>query len=86
VYRPERWLEAEEEKEVEMKKAVDLVFSYGRCGCAGKMVAHIEAAKVIVELLRVFDFQVAFPEKPWDSVNYVVYLQKNMWVAVSLRE
>ncbi|KAK0620507.1 cytochrome P450 monooxygenase [Immersiella caudata] len=86
VYRPERWLEADKEKEMVMKKTVDLAFSYGRYGCAGKMVAHMEAAKVIVELLRVFDFQLAFPEKPWDSVNYVVYMQKNMWVAVSLRE
>ncbi|KAK4454180.1 Pisatin demethylase [Podospora aff. communis PSN243] len=86
VYRPERWLEADKEKEVEMRKTVDLVFSYGRYGCAGKLVAHMEAAKVVVELLRSFNFQLAYPEKPWDSVNFAVFLQRNLWVAVSLRD
>lgn len=84
VFRPERWLETTQEKAMEMRKVVDLAFGSGRYSCAGKTVAFVELNKVFVELLRQFDFQVVYPQKPWESVNYAVFLQKKMWVSVLL--
>jgi hypothetical protein len=39
-----------------------------------------------VQLLRQFDFQLVYPGRPWKSVNYGLFLQRDMWVSVSLRE
>ena len=84
VFRPERWLEGGKERSAEMKKVVDLVFGHGRYGCAGKVEAFLELNKVFVEPLRDFDFQLAYPVRPWNSQNFSVHSQRDMWVAVSL--
>jgi cytochrome P450 len=91
VFRPERWLETAtttttREERAEMRRVAELVFGYGRWGCAGKMIAHMELNKVFVELLRRFDFQLVYPYRPWKSKNYNLFLQHDMWVAVALRE
>ncbi|KAK3903682.1 Pisatin demethylase [Staphylotrichum tortipilum] len=86
VFRPERWIEAGPEQRGEMRRVAEMVFGYGRWGCAGKMIAFLELNKVFVELLRRFDFQLVNPSQPWESINHNLYLQRNMWVAVSQRE
>jgi hypothetical protein len=115
VFRPGRWLEVTDgEKRAEMRRVAELIFGYGRWGCAGKMLALLEMNKVFVEvsslflallcfvfpcnssedmvlmntaqLLRQFDFQLVYPSNPWKSVNYGLFLQRDMWVSVSLRE
>jgi cytochrome P450 len=50
LFRPERWLEADEEKLREMQNTVDLVFGHGKWLCAGKSVAVIELNKIFVEV------------------------------------
>ena len=47
VYRPERWLEASEEKVAEMTRAADLLFGSGRYACLGKTVAFLELRKCL---------------------------------------
>ncbi|KAK3331442.1 cytochrome P450 monooxygenase [Apodospora peruviana] len=86
LFRPERWLEASSQQAADMKKITDLVFGYGRWACAGKVLAFMELNKTYVELLRHFDFQLAYPLKPWDSVHLNLFLQKDMWVSVTERE
>ncbi|KAK4157412.1 Pisatin demethylase [Chaetomidium leptoderma] len=86
VFRPERWLEAGPDERAEMRRVAELVFGYGRWGCAGKMIAMLELNKVFVELLRRFDFQLVNPDQPWKSINYNLFLQRDMWVSVSLRK
>ncbi|KAF2111803.1 cytochrome P450 [Lophiotrema nucula] len=86
VFRPERWIEADEERTMRMEQCLDLIFGYGRWGCLGKTVAWIELNKVFVELLRHFDFEILNPEKPWRSVNYNLFMQDEMWLRVSERE
>ncbi|KUI55605.1 Pisatin demethylase [Cytospora mali] len=56
VFRPERWLEADEKTRATMRKQTELVFGSGRWGCPGKTVAFIELNKVMVALFRNFDF------------------------------
>lgn len=53
VFRPARWLEvADREQRAEMRRVAELVFGYGRWGCAGKMIALLELNKVFVEVSR----------------------------------
>lgn len=52
VFRPERWLEASQEKHREMTQVVDMVFGHGRWMCAGKPVALMELNKVFVQVRR----------------------------------
>ncbi|KAI0485538.1 pisatin demethylase [Xylaria cf. heliscus] len=83
LFRPERFMEADEQKRTEMERLVELGFGYGRWQCAGKPVAFMELNKVCFELLRAFDFQVASPTNPWKSRSYSVFIEENMWVRVS---
>jgi cytochrome P450 len=53
VFRPERWLEAAAGERAEMRRVAELVFGYGRWGCAGKMIAFMELNKVFVEVSSV---------------------------------
>lgn len=50
VFRPERWLEANENMKATMRRQTELVFGSGRWGCPGKVVAFIELNKVMVEV------------------------------------
>lgn len=50
VFRPERWLEADEKTRTAMRKQTELIFGSGRWGCPGKTVAFIELNKVMVEV------------------------------------
>lgn len=52
VFRPERYLECDQEKKHEMIRTVDLTFGYGRWMCAGKTLALIELNKIIFEVCR----------------------------------
>ncbi|KAI0130500.1 pisatin demethylase [Xylariales sp. AK1849] len=83
IFRPERFTEADDASRIEMERLVELGFGYGRFMCAGKPVAFMELNKVFFELLRVFDFQLANPTKPWESRSYSVFVEENMWVKVT---
>lgn len=52
---------------------------YVECGVFCGMIADE------TQLLRHFDFQVVDPTKPWDSMNYALFMQRNMWTSVTLR-
>ncbi|KAK3988432.1 Pisatin demethylase [Cladorrhinum sp. PSN332] len=91
VFKPERWIpidnsKEEKEKFAEMKRVAEMVFGYGRWGCAGKMIAFMELNKVFFELLRHFDFQLVYPYEPWHSRNHNLFLQDKMWVSVTVRD
>jgi cytochrome P450 len=52
VFRPERWLEADEEPErkKKMERVCELVFGHGRFMCAGKVLSFLELNKIFVEV------------------------------------
>jgi Cytochrome P450 len=55
IFRPERWLEADEEQFKKMLSATDLVFGYGKFQCMGRTIAYVELSKVIVEVSSPFE-------------------------------
>lgn len=50
VFRPERFLEVDEKVRMAMERNVDMVFGYGRYGCAGKPLAIMELNKIYFEV------------------------------------
>jgi len=62
VFRPERWLTADNTAETQkhmlrMNETLSLVFGYGRFGCLGKVVANMELNKALVEVcVNALDF------------------------------
>lgn len=54
IFRPERWLEVDEHKFVEMHTAVELMFGSGRWMCAGKPIAYLELFKTFFEVSLTF--------------------------------
>lgn len=49
-FRPERWLEANEEQYAKMEKNHELVWGYGKYVCLGRSVALVELNKIFVEV------------------------------------
>lgn len=50
VFRPERWLEVDEDKYREMNAVIDLNFGFGKYQCLGKPIAMMELNKIFVEV------------------------------------
>ncbi|KAF4448619.1 hypothetical protein F53441_7995 [Fusarium austroafricanum] len=73
LFRPERFLEVDKDTRVKMKGYVDLMFGYGRWICAGKPIALMELNKVLFELLREFDFQLAEPTMAMKTKSFLVF-------------
>ncbi|KAI1418553.1 cytochrome P450 [Hypoxylon sp. FL1857] len=86
TFRPERFLECDEEKKAEMERAIDIVFGNGRWMCAGKPIAFMELNKVFFELLRVFDFQLIYPTRAWEETFYFIPFHRHMWVRITEAE
>lgn len=50
IFRPERFMEADDKTRGSMERLVDLAFGYGRYACAGKPLALMELNKVFFEV------------------------------------
>ena len=88
VFRPERWLVADDtdSRLADMNRTVDLVFGYGKNACLGKPIAQLEMRKTVVELLRRFDVSIVQPEKPFNSINRNgLFIQDGMLVRFEKR-
>lgn len=85
LFRPSRWLDSAPEQLAAMDRQADLGFGYGRFSCLGRPVAQMELNKVFVEILRNFEIEIVYPDKPWDCEGRGVFLMKNFWVRVTER-
>ncbi|KAF9773462.1 hypothetical protein IL306_008703 [Fusarium sp. DS 682] len=83
IFRPERYLDVDKDTSAKMKRDVEIMFGYGRWMCAGKPIAFMELKKVIFELLRVFDFQIAEPEMAMKSESYMVFHDQGLVLRVT---
>lgn len=85
TFRPERWLEADEDQLEKMKATADLVFHYGKWQCPGKTVALMEFNKIFVELLRRYEWSVINPFNAARVNNAGVWMFDDFWVRVTRR-
>ncbi|KAI9842249.1 MAG: hypothetical protein M1837_007394 [Sclerophora amabilis] len=63
-FRPERWIESPPEQIKEMQRNL-FVFGAGARGCLGRNIALMQILKLIAELFRHFDIELADPNKRW---------------------
>ncbi|KAI1322880.1 cytochrome P450 [Xylariaceae sp. FL0255] len=83
VFRPERFIEADEATRTEMQRNVELNFGYGRWMCSGKPIAWMELHKTCFELIRHFDFQLVDPTGIAPSLTFGNFLDRNWFVRVT---
>jgi cytochrome P450 len=81
-FRPERWLESAE-KTFALEKGM-LNFGAGTRTCSGKNIASAEVHKIVPELLRHFDVEMAH-NRPWKTRNAGFIKQKDVIVNVRRR-
>ncbi|KAL1968062.1 hypothetical protein VTN77DRAFT_2192 [Rasamsonia byssochlamydoides] len=83
LFRPEQWLDADDEGLQATNRVLDLVFGAGRYACFGKPVAMVEVSKVIAEIFRRNEIVLIDPANPWQSVNRNgLSLQSNLGVRI----
>ncbi|ROW02925.1 hypothetical protein VSDG_01713 [Cytospora chrysosperma] len=83
IFRPERFMDADDKTRVSMERLVEMIFGYGRFGCAGKPLAQMQLHKVYFELFRHFDFQLVNPAEPWKSEVWTVWIESDFMVQVT---
>ncbi|PQE05318.1 cytochrome p450 protein [Rutstroemia sp. NJR-2017a BVV2] len=87
LFRPERWLEADEATHARYMSTVDLVFGSGRFGCLGKNIGMLELNKVFVELLRHFDWTIEDSVRPvQERFGAGIWIQNGMNMIVTERK
>ncbi|KAH6649451.1 cytochrome P450 [Chaetomium tenue] len=77
VFRPERWLGAEEGKLKEMRRC-NISFGAGPRSCQGKNIGMMEILKVVPALMRRFDFALANPKDEWHVNGHWFTMQSKM--------
>ncbi|KAI1312936.1 cytochrome P450 [Xylaria venustula] len=83
IFRPERFIEADQSTRAEMQRNVELVFGYGRWLCAGKAIAWLELNKVLFEVIRHFDFQIFDPKAGIKSFSHGAWIDSDIFVAAT---
>ncbi|KEF54568.1 uncharacterized protein A1O9_09010 [Exophiala aquamarina CBS 119918] len=84
VFRPERWLESPE-KASAMERYF-MAFGIGSRTCIGKNISLLEISKLVPELVRRFDFELANPAEELQTHNVWFVKQTNIFVRVAKRE
>ena len=88
IFRPERWIEADKHRWMEMQRQW-VPFGMGSRTCIGKNIAMLEMCKVVPELVRRFDFDLGLElqgSKGWETVNHWFVLPKSLNVKIHRRE
>ncbi|KAI0976742.1 cytochrome P450 [Xylaria arbuscula] len=86
AFRPERWLEADEERAKKMNMVVDLDFGFGKYQCLGKPIAMMELNKIFVELLRRYDFSIVNPQNPIKAWTAIFWVVDDFWLRITKRD
>ena len=81
---PERWL-VDDEHYKRMDRYF-MAFGMGSRTCIGKNISLMEMAKIIPQVVRNFDFELAFPKREWKTQNMWFVKQTEFLVSVSRRK
>ncbi|POS71569.1 hypothetical protein DHEL01_v210040 [Diaporthe helianthi] len=84
-FRPERWLNNDEETSRKMDRYF-LTFGHGARTCLGKNISMLEMCKLIPQLVREFDFRLADPNAELKTYNAWFVKQADLKVIVSERK
>ncbi|KAL7802027.1 cytochrome P450 [Trichoderma aethiopicum] len=86
-FRPERWLEAEEEggRRLAQMNVYYLPFGLGSRTCIGRHISYLEMSKLIPLLIRNFDFELQDKDGEWQTTNHWFVKPNNFNVIVRAR-
>lgn len=89
---PERWLQADgedsnafEERLQKMNNA-DLSFSAGSRKCIGMHLGKMEVSKTVATLIKLFNIELAYPEKEWKIHNSLFPRQSGVLLRIKKRD
>lgn len=91
TFRPERWLQGENETTDEyharlaLMNNTDLTFGAGSRICIGRHIAIMQVFKVVATLIRRYRIELVEPEKEWHVVNSWFVRQTGLNVRLSRR-
>lgn len=83
-FKPERWLEADEQQ-LRLMERNFLAFGSGTRTCLGKNISLLEMSKLIPQLLRCFEFALSNPEEPWQLHDFWFVRQTGLICVVKRR-
>ncbi|KAF5558637.1 pisatin demethylase (cytochrome P450) [Fusarium mexicanum] len=86
VFRPERWLLADEDRLRDMIAALDTHFGHGKYSCLGKSIALMEVHKAVFELFKRYDFAILNAERPIKTQTSVFLFASDFWVTITRRD
>ncbi|KAL6415740.1 benzoate 4-monooxygenase cytochrome p450 [Ilyonectria robusta] len=84
TYRPERWLQNEDETDIGYKErlrlynASDLTFGGGSRICIGRNLAQLEVYKIVATLIRRYDISLVDADQPWEVTGSWFPRQKGL--------
>ena len=84
TFRPERWLETDEEG-LRMMERSFMAFGGGSRTCMGRHVSMLEMCKLVPQVLRRFEFDLAEPGREWEVRDYWFVQQSGLVVEVRRR-
>ncbi|KAL7907872.1 cytochrome P450 [Trichoderma velutinum] len=91
-FRPERWLQADNETDEEYKNRlqqlnnVDLSFGAGSRKCIGMNLGKMEVSKTVATLITLFDFELEDPKKEWKVHNSLIPRASEIMIKMKKRE
>ncbi|KAK5661831.1 hypothetical protein OQA88_9934 [Cercophora sp. LCS_1] len=87
VFRPGRWIEADDGLRAAMQTRVDLVFGHGQFVCMGKAIALMEVGKAVAEVMRRYDLSIVSPiDGGPEIISAVAWMIRGLQVMVEKRE
>lgn len=79
LFRPERFLEVDEETRAARERLVEMVFGYGRFACAGKPLAMMELSKTFFEVSDYYGTYLhVSPSGAWHRCAHLVFVMVDL--------
>ncbi|KIW99468.1 uncharacterized protein Z518_11207 [Rhinocladiella mackenziei CBS 650.93] len=85
VFRPERWLDADEQT-LKLMDRNWLAFGAGSRTCLGKNISLMEMSKLVPQLLRRYHVELADPKAEWELFDYWFVQQEGLRCILARRE
>jgi cytochrome P450 len=83
-FKPERWLEADEQQ-LKLMERNFMAFGSGARTCLGKNISILEMSKLVPQILRQYDFELSHPDKEWKLHDYWFVTQTGLSCKVKRR-
>ncbi|OAL44424.1 cytochrome P450 oxidoreductase [Pyrenochaeta sp. DS3sAY3a] len=84
AWKPERWLTNDAAHLTAMNRAF-FAFGGGQHTCSGKHISMMEITKLVPSLILRYDFELAYPDRPWTFRVSMLAPQKSVYVKLRKR-